>query len=171
MAGALEKEVVLRPFLGNVARRLVREAVVPSCFSRNPKPNRNRCRLSLWRIIPNTASALSPCTLHLAQRENCERLYVIRVYTTFDEARASRRAKTSEPARTLEEEEAALEQFILSRRVATDVPIEARCIRGNTGLCRFRFCAGGRGGSARGAGLPQLVTRRNCRRTSRGSPM
>ena len=37
-----------------------------------------------------------------------------------------------------DEEEEALEKFVLSAG-ATDVPIEARCIRGNTGLAASDF--------------------------------
>jgi len=47
VAGALEKEIVLHPFLGNVARRLVRDA---NCsvmlFTPSRKKNRNRCAVS-----------------------------------------------------------------------------------------------------------------------------
>ncbi len=78
-------------------------------------------------------------TLHLAALEQSERLYVIRVYTTFDEARAKARAESGgEAARTLEEEEIALEKFIDSAG-PNDVPIEARCIRGNTGYAALDF--------------------------------
>ena len=67
---------------------------------------------------------------------------MIRVYTTFDAARAKARKKSAktanEPARTLEEEETALEEFIDSAG-PTDVPIEARCIRGNTGYAVLDF--------------------------------
>ena len=80
--------------------------------------------------------------LRLAALEDCEKLFVVRLYTTFDEARAKAREEPakagSEGARTLEEEEAALEQFIDSAG-ATDVPIEARCIRGNTGYAVLDF--------------------------------
>ena len=80
--------------------------------------------------------------LRLAALEQCEKLYVVRLYTTFDEARA--KARTSAPEienegpRTLEEEEAALEHFIDSAG-PTEVPIEARCIRGNTGYAVLDF--------------------------------
>lgn len=40
--------------------------------------------------------------------------------------------------RTLEEEEVALQEFILAAG-ATKVPIEARCIRGNTGFAVSNF--------------------------------
>jgi hypothetical protein len=79
-------------------------------------------------------------TLPLASAESCERLYVIRIITAFDEVRASRRAAPGnrEKPKTDEEEEIALEKFVLSAG-ATEVPIEARCIRGNTGLASSDF--------------------------------
>jgi nucleotide-binding universal stress UspA family protein len=139
VAGALEKEVILRPFLGNVARRLVRDAdssvILFTHPEIEPKPMKKIVFMADYSQHGQRALAM---TLHLAQRESCDRLYVIRVYTTFDEARASRRAKTSEPARTLQEEETALEQFILAAG-ATDVPIEARCVRGNTAYVASDF--------------------------------
>ena len=74
-------------------------------------------------------------TLPLAAAESCERLYVIRIITTFDQARASIRAdpEKGEKPQTKDEEEEALEKFVLSAG-ETEIPMEARCIRGNTGL-------------------------------------
>jgi nucleotide-binding universal stress UspA family protein len=142
VAGALEKEVILRPFLGNVARRLVRDADCSVMLfthpETEPKPMKKIVFMADYSEQGQRALRL---TLHLAEREGCERLHAIRVYTTFDEARASRRAKTTEaqaPARTLAEEEAALEQFILTAG-QTDVPIEARCVRGNTAYAASDF--------------------------------
>jgi hypothetical protein len=61
------------------------------------------------------------------------------VVTTFDQARASRAGSSGgEKPQTPEEEEAQLEQFVLSAG-ATEVPIEARCIRGNTGFAAADF--------------------------------
>jgi hypothetical protein len=82
-------------------------------------------------------------TLHLASRESSEKLFVIRVYTTFDAARAALHANPEDgdehpPARSLAEEEEALEKFILAAG-HTDVPIEARCVRGNTGYAASDF--------------------------------
>jgi len=143
VAGALEKEVVLRPFLGNVARTLVRR----SCSSvilftkpeSEPKP---LCRIVFLAEHSDHGRAALLRVLRLAALEKCEKLFVIRVYTTFDEARAKARIDTpesgSEGARTLEEEEIALEKFIDSAG-ETDVPIEARCIRGNTGYAALDF--------------------------------
>jgi hypothetical protein len=71
---------------------------------------------------------------------------VIRVYTTFDAARATLRANAEHgdehpAARTLEEEEEALEDFIekVSAGAESAMAIEARCIRGNTGFAASDF--------------------------------
>jgi nucleotide-binding universal stress UspA family protein len=143
VAGAFEKEVVLHQFLGNVARRLVREAACSvMLFTKpeaDPKPLRRMVFVADESYSDHTRDALQT-TFQLALAEKCERLYVIRIFTTFDEARASRQAegRIQERAKTLDDEEAALEKFILSAG-ATDVPIEARCIRGNTGLIAGDF--------------------------------
>ena len=134
VAGALEKEVVLRPFLGNVARTLVRKAdcsvILFTEPEREPKPFR---RIVFLADYSDHGREALRRVIRLASLENSERLYVIRVYTTFDEARAK-----SEGARTLDEEEIALEKFIDSAG-DTEVPIEARCIRGNTGYAALDF--------------------------------
>ena len=141
VAGALEKEVVLHPFLGNVARRLVREA--PCSVMLFTKPMMNPRPLSRIVFIADYGDhglqALIR-TLPLAAAESCERLYVIRIITTFDEARASIRADTKrrEKLGSHDDEEDALERFVLSAG-ATEVPIEARCVRGNTGLVASDF--------------------------------
>jgi len=140
IAGALEKEIVLHQFLGNVARRLVREA---SCsvmlFTRpqkNPKP--------LRRIVfvadhsKDDVRALKT-TLALAEAESCERLYVIEIITAFDEARASMVADpNASPASKSKHAEDALDEFVLSAG-STEVPIETRSIRGATGLAASDF--------------------------------
>jgi nucleotide-binding universal stress UspA family protein len=140
VAGALEKEAIHRQFLGDVARRLVREATCSvMLFTKpeiEPKPLRHIVFIAEYS---DQAQGALRRTLHLAERENCERLYVIRSYTSFDKARAARRGKSSKSsARTLEEEEIALQDFILAAG-ATPVPIEARCIRGNTGFAASNF--------------------------------
>lgn len=140
IAGALEKQAIHRQFLGNVARRLVREAVCSVMLftepQLEPKPLRH---LVFAAEYSDHAQRALRRTLQLAERENCERLYVIRIYTTFDKARAARRGKTGKTyARTIDEEEIALQEFILAAG-ATEVPIEARCIRGNTGFVASNF--------------------------------
>src|SRR5437764_6455718 len=89
VAGALEKEVVLHPFLGNIARRLVREAACSVMLFTRPeiKPK------SLPRIVfvadysVHGLQALKK-TLSLALADECERLYVICIITMFVQAGA-----------------------------------------------------------------------------------
>ena len=141
VAGALEKEVVLHPFLGNVARRMVREAncsvVLFTHPQKNPKP--------LRRIVfiadrsENGLRALKR-TLVLAEAESCERLYVIEIITAFDEARASMAggANAGSAHTPKDSEDNALEELVLSAGT-TKVPIETRFIRGATGLAASDF--------------------------------
>ena len=142
VAGALEKETALHPFLGNVARRLLREA---SCsvllFTHpelEPKPLR---KIVFVANYSDHAQRAFQQGLKLAAAEKCERLYAIRVYTTFDEVRAAMFVDNGDGSprpRTFEEEEATLEKFVLAAG-ETEVPIEARCIRGNTGFAASDF--------------------------------
>jgi nucleotide-binding universal stress UspA family protein len=141
VAGALEKEVVLHPFLGNVARRLVRDATCSVMLFTKPETEpRPLRRIVFVADYAEYAREALKKTLQLALAESCERLYVIRIFTTFDELRASREegAENGGKLKTLDDEEAALEKFILSTG-ATEVPIEARCIRGNTGFAAADF--------------------------------
>lgn len=131
VAGALEKEVVLHPFLGNVARRLLREA--PSSVmlftrpERAPKPLR---RIVFVAEYSEHGAAALRRAVHLAAREKSDRLYVVRLITTFDEARA---AINGDPPANAGNDEAKLEQFVLALG-ATEVPMEVRFLRGNTGF-------------------------------------
>ena len=143
VAGALEKQAVLRQFLGNVARRLVREATCSvMLFTKPAHPPERFGRIVLLAEYSDHGRAAFHKVLRLAALEQCEKLYVVRLYTTFDEARAKARTNApeieNEGPRTLEEEEAALEHFIDSAG-PTEVPIEARCIRGNTGYAVLDF--------------------------------
>jgi nucleotide-binding universal stress UspA family protein len=135
VAGALEKEAVHRQFLGNVARRLVREASCSVVLFTQPElaPKTLKHIVFLAEFSEHAQRALRR-TIHLAEKEGSERLYVVRSYTSFDKARAARRAKTDKGhARTLDEEETALKNFVLSAG-ETNVPIEARSLRGSTGF-------------------------------------
>jgi nucleotide-binding universal stress UspA family protein len=141
LAGALEKEVVLHPFLGNVARRLVREANCSVMLFTHPQKKPKPLRRIVF-IADHSQQGLMALktTLMLAEAESCERLYVIGIITAFDEARASIAGEatgsaTREPKHG---EEDPLEEFVLSAG-ATDVPIETRFIRGATGLAASDF--------------------------------
>ena len=142
IAGALEKESALHPFLGNVARRLLREATCSVLLFTHPelepKPMR---KIVFVANYSDHAQRAFKQTLKLAEAEECERLYAVRVYTTFDEVRASTfvdNGRGTPKPRTFAEEEDKLEKFVLSAG-ETEVPIEARCIRGNTGFAASDF--------------------------------
>ena len=142
VAGALEKESALHPFLGNVARRLLREAACSVLLFTNPelKPKPLR-RIVFVANYSDHAQRAFRQTLKLALAESSERLYAIRVYTTFDEVRATMFVDSGDGTprpRTFDEEDAALEKFVLAAG-DTEVPIEARCIRGNTGFAASDF--------------------------------
>jgi nucleotide-binding universal stress UspA family protein len=141
VAGALEKEVVLHPFLGNVARRLVREANCSVMLfthpEKQPKPLR---RIVFVADYSQQVLVALKTTLMLAEAEACERLYVIEIITAFDEARASilSDATAGSTHKPNHGEEDPLEEFVLSAG-ATEVPIETRLIRGATGLAASDF--------------------------------
>lgn len=142
IAGALEKEIVLHQFLGNVARRLVREANCSVILFTDPQKKPKPLRRIVFVADPskNGLGALKT-TLLLAEAESCERLYVIGIITAFDEARASMvgdDANVSAAHKSKHAEEDALEELVLSAG-STDVPIETRSIRGATGLAASDF--------------------------------
>jgi nucleotide-binding universal stress UspA family protein len=141
IAGALEKEIALHQFLGNVARRLVREANCSVMLFTHPQKNPKPLRRIVF-IANHSKEALHALktTLLLAEAESCERLYVIGIITAFDEARASMVGDPNAgPAQKPKHaEEDALEQLVLSAGT-TEVPIETRSIRGATGLAASDF--------------------------------
>jgi nucleotide-binding universal stress UspA family protein len=141
VAGALEKEIVLHPFLGNVARRLVREANCSVMLFTRPEKNPKPLRRIVF-VANHSHGKLSALrtTLHLAEAEPCERLYVIAIVTAFDEARASiqENAANAQAQQPNDMNEDALEELVLSAG-ATEVPIETRLIRGATGLAASDF--------------------------------
>jgi nucleotide-binding universal stress UspA family protein len=141
VAGALEKEIVLHSFLGNVARRLVREAncsvILFTAPQKIPKPLR---RIVFFADHSQQGLLALKTTLMLAEAESCERLYVIGIITVFDEARASIAGDATGSAahKPNHGEEEPLEEFVLSAG-ATEVPIETRFIKGATGLAASDF--------------------------------
>src|SRR5438094_4866412 len=141
VAGALEKEVVLHPFLGNVARRLVREANCSVMLFTHPQKEPKPLRRIVF-IADHSQPGLVALktTLMLAEAESSERLYVIGIITAFDEARASIAGDSTGSATHKPNHggEDPLEEFVLSAG-ATEVPIETRFIRGATGLAASDF--------------------------------
>src|SRR5438128_588177 len=82
VAGALEKETALHPFLGNVARRLLRDANCSVLLFTHPeiKPKPLRKIVFVANYSDHAQQAFRQ-TLKLAEAEKCERLYAVRVYT------------------------------------------------------------------------------------------
>jgi hypothetical protein len=116
VAGALEKEVLLHPFLGNVARRLLGEGTNSVILFTHParEPEPLRKIVFLAEYSEHSSNSLRR-TLHLAAREKSERV---------------------SPTET--DDDVKLEHFVLALG-HTDVPIEVRCIRGNTGFAAADF--------------------------------
>src|SRR2546430_15842835 len=87
VAGALEKEVVLHPFLGHVARRRLREGrgsgILFTHPAREPEPLRKI--VFLVEYSEHGSNSLRRA-LHLAARENSERVYVVRLITKIGRA-------------------------------------------------------------------------------------
>jgi nucleotide-binding universal stress UspA family protein len=141
IAGALEKEIVLHQFLGNVARRLVREANCSVMLFTHPQKNPKPLRRIVF-IANHSKDELHALktTLQLAEAESCERLYVIEIITAFDEARASmvENPNASPAHKPKHAAEDALDELVLSAGT-TEVPIETRSIRGATGLAASDF--------------------------------
>jgi nucleotide-binding universal stress UspA family protein len=141
IAGALEKEIVLHPFLGNVARRLVRESDCSVMLFTHPQKNPKPLRRIVF-IADRSENGLRALrtTLLLAEAESCERLYVIGIITAFDEARASMVGdpNAGSAVKAKDAEDDALEELVLSAGT-TEVPIETRFIRGATGLAASDF--------------------------------
>jgi nucleotide-binding universal stress UspA family protein len=141
IAGALEKEIVLHPFLGNVARRLVREANCSVMLFTHPEKKPKPLRRIVFIADHSQQELLAlQTTLQLAETEPCERLYVIAIVTAFDDARASiqgdaMKAQAPEPDGAKED---TLEELVLSAGT-TEIPIETRFIRGATGLAASDF--------------------------------
>ncbi len=137
VAGALEKEIVLHPFLGNVARRLVRETNCSVMLFTHPEKKPKPLRRIVF-VADHSQEGLRALetTLLLAEAELCERLYVIAIVTAFDEARASILGDGAQVPNGATED--ALEELVLSAG-ATEVPIETRFIRGATGLAASDF--------------------------------
>src|SRR5437660_12188459 len=94
VAGALEKEAVLHPVLGNVARRVVREARCAVMLFTRPaiKPRPLRRIVFVADYSDQGLQALKR-TLPFAAAESGARLDVIRLIATFDAARESIRVR------------------------------------------------------------------------------
>ena len=174
VAGALEKEVIFHPFLGNVARQLVREATCSVMLfthpENDPKPFR-RMVFVVDKSYSEHARAAFQRTLQLAAAEKSERVYVIQIVTRFDEARASRRTgvPVADKTEPLDEEEAALEKFVL-RPARPTCRWRRGAFAGTPVLPRPISCNRLRLTCSRSLFRSRAMGSRRCRGTLHGSP-
>ena len=86
------KKWCLHPFLGNVARRLLREGrssvILFTHPAREPEPLRKIVFLAEYSEHGSNSLRGAPCTWQRAKIP--QRVYVVRLITTFDEARAKK---------------------------------------------------------------------------------
>jgi len=91
VAGALEKQSALHPFLGNVARRLLREASCSVLLFTNPEREPKPLRRIVFVVnYSDHAQRAFQQTLKLAAAESCERLYAVACGTTKTKNRGRR---------------------------------------------------------------------------------
>ena len=169
VAGALEKEAVHRQFLGNVARRLVREATCSVMLFTKPElePKPLRHIVFMAEYSEHAQRALRR-TLHLAEKENCERLYVIRSYTSFDKARAARRSESGKGTAAYPGGRGDRASGIYSFGRGDEGADRGALHPRQYGLWRLQFRPVGRGRSAGRSAGDEAERSRNCRPRSRG---
>ena len=174
VAGALEKEVVLHPFLGNVARRLVREAPCSVMLFTTPaaKPKPLRRIVFVADYSEHGLQALKKAlTSPRRNRASGFMLFVLSRHLTRPAhrfaANAGSRCKTERG--TDEEEEALRKIRFVGRR-------NGRSDRGALHSRQYRvrclgFCSISKSGFARGAvAEKRRCDSSGCQATSRGSP-
>jgi nucleotide-binding universal stress UspA family protein len=140
IAGVLEgKEVANRSFLGAVARPLAEQArcsvLLLTHPQINPKPFR---RIVVITDYSDCAKMALNNALWLAQADSAELVQVISIHTAFMQARVEFGAEQGRPARTREEEEQLLRDFVATAS-ACSVPVEFRIIDTTTGFAACNF--------------------------------
>src|SRR5215831_4304581 len=114
IAGALEgKEVASRSFLGAVARPLAKLARCSLLLLTHPQigPNPFR-RIAVITDFSDSAKTAFKNALWLAEADSAEVVEVISIHTPFMQARAESGVEYEEPARTREEEEELMRDFV-----------------------------------------------------------
>jgi len=140
IAGALEgKDVASRSFLGAVAQPLAKLARCSVLLLTHPQigPNPFR-RIVVITDFSDSAKRALKNALWLAEADSAERVQVISVHTPFMQARAELGAECEKPARTREEEEQLLRDFVATAPACT-VPVESKIVDTTTGFgaCDF----------------------------------
>ena len=140
IAGALEgKEVTSRSFLGAVARPLAEQARCSLLLLTRPQigPNPFR-RIVVITDYSDCAKTALKNALWLAEADSAELVQVISIHTAFMQARAELGTEHEKPARTREEEEELLRDFV-AKAPACSVPVESRIIDATTGFAAYDF--------------------------------
>jgi nucleotide-binding universal stress UspA family protein len=144
LAGALEKERPLRYYLGSVAHNLVRDAPCSLMLLTEPQiePKPIKRIVVVAEYTDGALTALRKA-IRLAEMEGSERVFVIRVLSQYGAAMLMTQGVRRERALAYEtagkaEEEGLLQDFV-DAAGQTGVPIDARCIEGDTGYIAARF--------------------------------
>jgi len=140
IAGALEgKEVASRSFLGAVARPLAKRARCSVLLLTRPQigPNPFR-RIVVMTDFSGCAKRALKNALWLAEADSAELVQVISVHTPFMQARAESGVEYEEPARTREEEEELMRDFVATTP-ACGVPVESKIVDTTTGFAACDF--------------------------------
>jgi nucleotide-binding universal stress UspA family protein len=140
IAGAMERDIEGRFFLGKVSRVLVREAPCSLLLFTNPSREPTRFR-KLAVIVDFTEASRHAmrATLELAARCPAEEVHVLRVFTVFAQFLAEpHEFIKGQDTNALAAEEARLDAFVGEFDAGT-VPIVTRCIEGTTGFAAADF--------------------------------
>lgn len=134
VAGAIDKDTDpgLRPFANDIARVLLRNSPADLFLFLRPKAESNPVRCPAVLIdFSRTSAILLRKTVKLAARQGCEKVHAIHIRTAFDERRWKLAGKNQDAGEELD-------QFVLDS-TPLDVPVETKCIRGNTGFAACEF--------------------------------
>ncbi|MBV9491748.1 MAG: universal stress protein [Verrucomicrobia bacterium] len=140
VAGALDRPAVENPaFVGAVARPVAARArssvLLLNQPQLDPKPFR---RIVVMTDFSRCAHAALQQALWLAKVDGAERVEVIALCTAFMQARAARRGAAGGPARTRQETERLLVEF-LTDVPASGVALDADVVEGTTGFGAYDF--------------------------------
>lgn len=144
LAGALEKERPLRYYLGSVARNLVREAPCSLMLLTEPQVRPEPMRRVVV-VIDYSEQALIALTkaIRLAEHEEAEQVFVLRVLSQYGTAMALSEGVRRERAHAYQTATRAKEQALLQDLVdaagRSRAPIDARIIEGHTGYIAAQF--------------------------------
>lgn len=133
--GALEREQSGRSFVGDVARRLMRDAPCSLLVLTKPLMEQTRFEriAAMTDFSPAAARALQ-AAVYLGERDRSRMIHVASILTVFDQARAVAAGNGHAPSR----EEDRLAGFVEST-VTTDLDMDVTCLEGTTGFAACEF--------------------------------